>query len=269
MTESTRSGAAIQASEPNNPPESGMSTGSYGVGQIVRRSLRAPMRIQSYRNLLYLALMFPLGFIYFHLLLFGFTFGTGLSVVLIGLPIILLTLIVVSGLASFERLLARVLLGVDIPVSSVEADQTAWGRTKALVTDRQVWGATVYLLSEFVAGIAVFSLLSSLVLTAGSLMLTPLYYQHASTNIYLGPAPVIQFAPDVLFGWDNLLVGLQTTVVIDAWQVAGLAVALLVALVGAALMLVTLLICNVFARFWGQYMSLMLRTPRYWNTDNW
>ena len=236
---------------------------------MLGRGLRAPMRLQTYRNLLYLVLMFPLGFIYFHLVLFGFTFGTGLSVALIGVPILLLTLIMVSGLASIERFLARVLLQIDIPVSHLETDQTIWERIKALVTDRQVWGGTIYLLSEFVAGIAVFSFVSSLILTAGSLMLTPLYYQSAPTSIYLGPTPVIQFAPNILFGWNNLLVGLQTTVVIDTWQVTSLSVSLLVALVGAVLMLITLLLCNVIARVWGQYMRRMLRMPRYWRTSNW
>lgn len=151
----------------------------------------------------------------------------------------------------------------------LERDQTIWERIKELVMDRQVWGATVYLLSEFIAGIAVFTLLSSLVLTAGSLMLTPFYYQYAPTSLYLGPAPVIQFAPNILFGWDNLQIGLQTTVVIETWQVTALSVALLVALGGAVLMFLTLLLCNVIARFWGQYMILMLGTPRYWRTNNW
>lgn len=269
MTESNRPSATMRSSDQNNPTEREMSPGSRDFSQILRRGLRAPIRLQTYRNLLYLVLMYPLGYIYFHLVLFGFTFGLGLSVVLIGVPILLLTLIMVSGLASIERTLARVLLQIDIPISHLETDQTIWERSKALVTDRQVWGGTVYLLSEFVAGIAVFSLLSSLVLTAGSLILTPLYYQSAPTSIYLGSTPVIQFTPDILFGWDNLLVGLQTTVIIDTWQITGLPVALLIALVGVGLMLITLLLCNGIARFWGQYMKLMLRTPRYWRTDNW
>lgn len=259
----------MQSNDQGGPTETGMSPTSRDFSQILGDSLRAPVRLQTYHNLLYLVLMFPLGFIYFHLVLFGFTFGTGMLVAVIGVPILLLTLITISGLASIERFLARVLLHVNIPVSPIETEQTIRERIKELVMDRQVWGATVYLLSEFVAGIAVFSLLSSLVLTAGSLMLTPFYFQHASTNIYLGPTPVIQFAPNILFGWDNLLIGLQTTVVIDTWQVTGLSVALLIALVGAVLMLITLLLGNVIARFWGQYMRLMLGAPRYWSTDNW
>lgn len=269
MTESTRPSATMQSNDHGDSTETGLSSVSRDFSQILGDSLRAPLQLQTYHNLLYLVLMFPLGFLYFHLVLFGFTFGTGMLVAVIGVPILLLTLIMISGLASIERFLARVLLHVDISVSHIETGQTIWERITELVMDRQVWGATVYLLSEFVAGIAVFSLLSSLVLTAGSLMLTPFYYQYSPTNIYLGPTSVIQFAPNILFGWDNLLVGLQTTFVIDMWQVTGLSVALLIALVGAVLMLITLLLCNVIARFWGQYMRLMLGTPRYWSTDNW
>lgn len=213
--------------------------------------------------------MFPLGFLYFHLLVFGFAYGIGLSIILVGVPIIILTLILISGAASLERFLARVLLHVDIPVSSLETDQTTWKQIKRLVTDRQTWTATFYLLSMFFISVVVFALLSSALLTAGSLLLTPFYYAYAPTSIYIGPTPVVQFTPELLFGWNNLLIGLQTTVRIEAWQITSLPTALLVAGIGAVLMIFVLQLCNMVAQLWGQYMRRMLRMPRYWRTSNW
>lgn len=243
-----------------------------GDRQPLRRIVSAPMRLQTYRNLLYLALMFPLGMGYFTVLMNGYAYAKFLTSTLIGVPLALLvlffTLALAVGLAAFERTLARVLLRVDIPISSVETDQPIWVRLKQLVIDRRTWTAVFYLLSEFFIGIAVFVLLSSLVVTAGSLLLTPFYYTRLPTSIYLGPTPIIEFTPNILFGWNDLLIGLQTTIRIDAWHIAGLPAAVLVAVGGAILLVFTLQLLNSLAWLWGRYMNTMLRTPRYWTGRN-
>jgi hypothetical protein len=237
---------------------------SRGFRRPLRHVLGTPMRLQTYRNLLYLVLMFPLGLAYFTVLVNLFAYGVGLSVVLVGIPIIVLTLALSVGLAAFERMLARVLLRIDIPTSSVDAEQTIWSRIKQLVIDRRTWTAVLYLLSEFFVGTVVFVLLSSLLVTAGSLLLTPFYYTRLPTGIYLGPTPIIEFTPKILFGWDTLLIGLKTTIRIDAWHISGLPAALLVAVGGAVLLILSLQLLNSLAWLWGRYMQAMLRTPRYW-----
>lgn len=237
---------------------------AHSFRRPLRHTLRAPVRLQTYRNLLYLVLMFPLGWIYFMALITGFSIGVGLSVVLVGIPIIVLTIVLSVGLAALERTLARILLQVDIPTSSVDTDQTILGCTRQLVTDRRTWAAVAYLMTQFFVGIVVFTLLSSLLMTGVSLLLTPLYYTHIPTGIYVGPAAIIEFTPQILFGWNDLLIGLKTTIRIDAFQIASISSALVVAVVGAIFLIISLQLFNCFAWLWGRYMRSMLQVPCYW-----
>ena len=70
-------------------------------------------RGQTYKNLLYLFLAFPLGMLYFIFLTTGFALGVGLSMVVIGLGILLVMLVGVRALGAFERKLANRLLDAD------------------------------------------------------------------------------------------------------------------------------------------------------------
>lgn len=231
-------------------------------GNSLKRGLRAPLRGQTYRNLCYLVVMFPLGTSYFILLTVGFSLGLPLVVVLVGVPILVSLLVLAVGLAGFERRLVRVLLGNEIPTADA-TDGGFWTRLKRLVIDYQTWKAIAYLLSEFVYGSVAFGLLGSVAATAGSFLLAPLYYTDAPVVAY-GPPPG-EFTLDFLFGWDTLLVGLTTTFRLGSWQVETLPGALLVALSGLVLLFVLLQLGNALAWVWGRYARVMLRTPRYWS----
>lgn len=75
----------------------------------------APLvRLQTYKNLLYLLLALPLGFAYAFVLTFGLVLGLLLFVVGIGIVILVATLFGFRIVADFERLLANVLLRVDL-----------------------------------------------------------------------------------------------------------------------------------------------------------
>ena len=65
---------------------------------------------QTYRNLVYLLLALPLGFLYSTVFSFGFVFGFLLSFVLVGLVILFGTLVIARLFAGFERWLANRLL---------------------------------------------------------------------------------------------------------------------------------------------------------------
>lgn len=233
--------------------------------RILGRVLRAPVRLQTYRNLCYLAVMFPLGIIYFNLLLAGVLTGLGLVIVIIGIPILVLLLVLVVGLAELERTLVGVLLGVDISTTGVETERGLWGRSKQLVTDLRTWKAVAYLLSEFVYGTVVFGLITSLLATASSFLLAPVYYNQAPVVAY-GPIRTGHLTLDILFGWNDLLVGLTTTFQIGSWHIETLPGALLVASLGLVLLLVSFQVANVLSWVWGQYARLMLTTPRYWTS---
>ena len=62
---------------------------------------------QTYLNLVYLLLAFPLGIAYFVFLVTGFSLGFGLIVTFLGIPILLGMLAATWGIAAFERQLAN------------------------------------------------------------------------------------------------------------------------------------------------------------------
>ena len=70
---------------------------------------------KTYRNLLYLLIAVPLGFVYSALVTVGVGFGLVLSVVLVGFALLFATLIGARLLAGVERSLANALLGTDLP----------------------------------------------------------------------------------------------------------------------------------------------------------
>lgn len=230
---------------------------------VLRRGLSAPVRLQTYRNLLYLLLMFPLGLLYFNLVLVGFLTGIGLAIVGVGILIVVLMLAIATGLTDLERTLVRVLLGAGVPTPTTERHQGLWARTKQLVTDLRTWKAVAYLLSVFVYGTIVFGLLASLAATVWSFLSAPLYYEEAPVVAY-GPVPQNELTLDILFGWDTLLVGLTTTFRLGSWQIETLPEALFVAGLGLVLLFVTFQFINVLALLWKRYARAMLTVPRYW-----
>lgn len=74
-----------------------------------------PFRPRSYGNLLYLWLAFPLGLLYFVGLVCGFATGIPLTIVWVGLLILLATLMLAWVAEGFERRMAMLLLGADVP----------------------------------------------------------------------------------------------------------------------------------------------------------
>ena len=238
------------------------------LGRAIGRFVRAPLRPRSYRTLCYLFLLFPLGIAYFTLLTVGFATGLGLAVVAVGVPILAGMLVLVVGIAGVERALVRALLDVDVRPGSIETDGSPWIRTKRLVTDRGTWRTVVYLLSEFVYGSLAFGLVTSLLATSGSFLLAPLYYRRAPVVAY-GPIPSDDVTLHLLFGWDNLMIGLSTTFRVGSWGIETLPGALLVAGLGLVLLLVSFHLADALARIWARYAQAMLTTPRYWPARDW
>lgn len=228
-----------------------------GLDGLHSRVLRAPLRRQTYRNLCYLVAMVPLGILYFNLLVVGLSLGVGLSIILVGVAILVFTLALAVVLAGLERRLVGFLLGIDVPVPDDVNGGGIRQRIERLVTDRQTWKDVAYLLSVFVYGSVAFGLVSSLIATAGSFLLAPLYYEWAPV-VAFGPIPSGEFTLDLLFGWDALLVGLTTTFRIGSWQISTLPGALLVAALGLVLLLGVLHLSNVLVWAWGRYARVML-----------
>ena len=132
---------------------------------------------QTYKNLLYLLLAFPLGMAYYIILMVGFTVGLGLSVLVVGLGILLATVIGLRYLASFERGLANTLLGTKIhkPDDVEKASEGIVGTAKAYLQASSTWRGLGFIVLKFPIGVLSFVLLVTFLGTAVELLLIPLF----------------------------------------------------------------------------------------------
>jgi len=228
----------------------------------VRASLRsfvaAPVRLQTYRNLLYLSLAFPLGLLYTVLLTVGVSLGAALAVVVVGVPVLALAFAVALGLVGVERWLAELLLGVEFAPPNALEGGSFRERATALLTDLGTWKALVYLPTKLAIGIGAFVAVTTGLTTGVSMLFVPLYYDVPGLYVGLVSDRPVELHPALYVGWDRLLVGFETVVSVGSWQVTTLAGALIVAAVGAALCLLTLNLLNLLARGASWYAGAML-----------
>ena len=93
------------------------------------RSLDVVVQRQTYRNVVYLLLALPFGLLYFSVLTTGFLLDLGLSVTLVGIPLLLALFVGSRYLVAFERWLTIHLLDLDIPASEVFPSKMARDRS--------------------------------------------------------------------------------------------------------------------------------------------
>ena len=141
---------------------------------------------QTYLNLTYLLLAFPLGIAYFVLSITGLSVGFGLLIIWVGLFVLLALFASWWGLANLERLLAVYLLGEDIePLSTpITAKGTLWERTKAHFMSSLTWKSALYLLLKFPIGIASFVGTVTAVSISAALIFAPFLYQSGEISIF-------------------------------------------------------------------------------------
>mgnify|MGYP000091377830 FL=1 len=156
-------------------------TERHTAGATVRATLVDVLGVvtdtQTYRNLLYLVLAFPLGLFYYTVLMLGLTLGLGLSILVVGLGILLATVIGLRYIAAFERGLANRLLGTAIadPDDLERAGEGTVATAKAYLRASSTWRGLGFVLVKFWLGILAFVLLVSLLGTGIELAVLPLY----------------------------------------------------------------------------------------------
>lgn len=138
-----------------------------------------PTRIQTYRNLLYLVLAFPLGLAYLLVLATGFSLGAGLAITVVGVPILLATLAAARLLANVEAELANRLLGVDAASASLDTSGGVLAVAERLATEPRTWLGVAYLAGKFAFGVAAFAALTTALSVSASLLAAPLTYSSA------------------------------------------------------------------------------------------
>lgn len=157
-------------------------------GSPVFSVVRPLSRAQTYRNFLYLLVMFPLGVAYFVVLTVGAVLGLGLAVVLVGIPLLVGVILGSRYLSAFERELTNKLLKLDIqsPEDAITNETTLWPQMRARVVARSTWKGIVHLLLKLPLGILVFGLLAVSLSVSVGLLLAPFVYTVPSTGIELG-----------------------------------------------------------------------------------
>ena len=146
-------------------------------GGALADSVRPITETQTYTNLLYLLLAFPLGLAYYVILVIGFAMGVGLSVLVVGLGILVATVVGLRMIAVFERRLANTLLGTEIaaPDDVEQGDDGVVGMITAYVSAPSTWRGLGFVLLKFWLGILSLVLLITFLGTAIELTLLPLF----------------------------------------------------------------------------------------------
>lgn len=229
----------------------------------MRAAALSPFRPQTYLNLLYLLLAFPLGVIYFVFLVTGFSLGFSLLILLIGAPILLLVLAISHVFAAFERATTRHLLSVEIDSPGypfLEGEDELDG-VRLLVFGLETYAAVCYLFLKFVIGIVSFVLVTTMLTTSVVLLLTPLYYDQPNVQVGLvNQGEPIHLTPSLQLPWNELLVGIEFAVTVAEWEATTLPGALAVSAVGVVALIASLALLNAFAWLNGQFSRVFLGT---------
>lgn len=152
-----------------------LQVGGHSLADVVRPLVE----LQTYKNLLYLLLSLPLGVLYWTALLFGFVFGSILSIVGVGIAILAVTVVGSRYLAGFERWLAAALLTVDLPEPDDLPPSTGiWSTLKGYVGASSTWRGVGFLLLKVWLGFFGF-LLVAFLWNAVELVSAPLRYPYA------------------------------------------------------------------------------------------
>jgi hypothetical protein len=103
---------------------------------------------RTYLRILYLFLAFPLGTLYFTVIVTGLSVGLGLAIVMVGFLVLILTLLVWLVFARVERELAIHLLGAHIrPMFPPHPSSLSpWQRLLKTLGDPVTWKSLAYLL---------------------------------------------------------------------------------------------------------------------------
>lgn len=133
---------------------------------------------RTYANAIYLLIALPLGIGYFVALIVGFAVGLALAITLIGVPILLATVALVSSFAGLERSQARSFVGLEMPRSVREAfgsGASLWVWARGYVSRAVFWKSLTYLFLKLPWGIVSFTFTVTLAALGIALLAAPLY----------------------------------------------------------------------------------------------
>ncbi|MEY4532123.1 MAG: hypothetical protein RLZZ156_2846 [Deinococcota bacterium] len=139
---------------------------------------------RTYSNLVYLLLSFPLGLLYFLIILLGFTLGTFLAVLVIGIPILLLTVLSVWNFAALERSITYFFTGIEILAPRDDLPTPTLARARALISRAFFWKVLFFFILKWILDALIF-VATLVVWTPGLTLLTvPWWSGHAEFMLF-------------------------------------------------------------------------------------
>ena len=131
---------------------------------------------RTWGSLLFMFVTFITGIIYFTWVTTGFTLSLALMLLIIGIPIAILFLLSVRGLALLEGRLVEALLGERMPRRLLFAEQgLSWqGRLKALATDKHTWLSMLYMIFQMPLGMVYFTVNTLFISISATLIAAPI-----------------------------------------------------------------------------------------------
>jgi hypothetical protein len=234
------------------------STVTERAPSALRRSLDVVVRPATYLAFAYLLLAFPLGLAYVVFVSVGLGLGVGLAVLLVGVPIIAITVLGALAAGRLEAALARYLLDLDVSQRALPQDGPLRERVWRVLADRGTWKTVVYLPTKLAFGVAGLVVSTSVLATGVSMLLVPLYYTEPGLYVGLVTDRPVELHPTLYVAWNNLLVGVEAVWTLDAWRVDALGDALVVAAAGALVVLLGLHVLYALGRLSRWYTAFML-----------
>jgi hypothetical protein len=188
---------------------------------------------QTYLNLVYLLLAFPLGLSYFIFLITGLSVGLGLLIIWVGILILLLVYAVWYGMLALERILAIYLLNEAIPpmIKRDLSGKSLWEKLAATLTSSVTWKGLFFLFLKFPLGLVSFVALTVFGSISAALLAAPLYYN--------------TFSPEIDFTFENVPVQ-------SFWLIDSLPEAMTACFVGFLLLTASLHLFNAMAKVSGK-----------------
>lgn len=204
---------------------------------------------RTYLRILYLLLAFPLGILYFTVIVTGLSVGLGLAIVIVGFLVLILTLLVWLVFARIERELAIHLLGADIrPMFAPDPTPLwTWQRLLRTLRDPVTWKSLTYLLIEFPFGIFSFTVGVTLISISLSLVLYPVVYVVATALIQQG---VIN-SGGTMFPGVTIDGTFNSSVFVGFFPISAF---------GVAFTVVSVAVMNGLGWMWARFAELMLGT---------
>lgn len=116
---------------------------------------------RAWGSLFYMLIAFVTGVIYFSWAVTGLSVSISFAIFIFGLPVALLFLLSVRGVAWLEGRLVEALLGMRMPRRSLLPPQGGklLGRIKVLLKDKHTWFSLLYMILQFVLGTIYFVVL--------------------------------------------------------------------------------------------------------------